>query len=105
MRAILGLAAAALLAGCFTPPEGAEPGATPNWRVDGSFDANATQADHERASTIVSGHGGTMQLLESFPVQFSASGLTAGACDAVRAALAQQPHIARVGDCTATGVA
>lgn len=103
MRLLAPLLVLALLAGCTEPQDGAQPGDNPNFRVTGSFDGNATQQDYDRASGIATSYGGTMQLLESFPVQFSVSGLGDVACQKVSAALRAEPHVARVGDCQPQG--
>gem|GEM_PF-6703891 len=93
----------ALLAGCAQAPDGALPGDNSNFRVSGSFDANATQQDYDRASGIAASHGGTMQMLESFPPQFIVSGLTDVACQKVSEALRAEPHVAKVGGCEPQG--
>jgi hypothetical protein len=87
----------AFLAGCADAPYGAPSGAAPGFRLSGSFDKEATQQDYDRAQGIAASHGGTMALLESFPVQYVVSGLTDVACQKVREALQKEPHVASVG--------
>lgn len=99
MRPLLALLAALLLAGCAQPGDLATPTASGAFHVGGSFDANATQQDYDRAQGIATSYGGTLALLESFPVQFSATGFTDVACQKARDALAQEPHVASVGAC------
>ena len=97
VRAILILAV--LLAGCVEGSDTGGPAPGGTFHVGGSFDANATQQDYDRASGIATSYGGTLALLESFPVQFSATGFTDVACQKARDALAAEPHVASVGTC------
>lgn len=70
------------------------------YSLSGTFTEDATQADMEDLGDRVAAHGGTLDLMESFPVQFSASGLDNNGCDAVREEALARDYVAAVGSCT-----
>lgn len=91
------------LAGC-AELDGERPGSgNEGYRLGGSFDENATQQDYDRAGGLAASLGGDMAFLESFPVQFAASGLTDVACQKLREDLQKEPHVRSVGACQPAG--
>lgn len=92
-----------LLAGCAELPpseEGRDPLATGGgWRLGGRFTEAATQQDMEQARGVVAARGGEMRLMESFPVQFAATGLTDVGCQKAREELADLSFVASVTAC------
>lgn len=88
-----------VLAGCAYPPEDTTHGGEPVWSLHGAFKASRTQADMQDLQNRVEARGGQVTIMESFPEQFRASGLTASACDALRAELNSVDYLQSVGSC------
>lgn len=85
-----------LLAGCLEPA----PASEAEHVVSGAFTAEATQADYAEAGRLAQAEGGEMVLMESFPPQFRVAGFGRSGCERFRAAIAETPYLARVGECT-----
>lgn len=91
------LAVVALLAGCLSS---APPAAETEHRLGGAYTAEATSADVAALAAIVEAEGGRAATMESFPMQFAATGLDADACTRVRTMLEAQAYVASLGPCT-----
>lgn len=87
-----------LVAGCATP----EPPAPTMFAVGGTLDRNATSEDVEDLRGRVQAHNGTLAIMESYPLQYRASGLMETECEALKLELASLAYVAVVGTCEAT---
>ena len=96
----------AALAGCAEGggsdfPGDERPGqGTATYAIDGTFTRTATQAEMEELLHKAHDLGGDMVSRESFPVQFSAYGLSASACDSFRTYAESRPYVDDVGSCS-----
>lgn len=91
-----GLVAVTLLA---TALVGCVDQAPPEHRVSGTFTENATQDQMDELAGQVEDRGGEFVVLQSFPAQFSATGLADAACEEVAAFAANATYVAHVGSC------
>ena len=98
-----------LLAGCLDAPQDSRDGAPGGGQADaslaapyslwGAFTENASQADLAEVDALARAEGWDAAILESFPMQLSATGRGEEACERLRAALATKAYVARVGEC------
>jgi hypothetical protein len=100
MRLLAAVLLLAAFAGCTEQDLDETAGDEPEWTLRGSFKADRENADLEDLQARVEARGGTAAILESFPEQFVASGLSADACDALRAELETLDYLADVGSCS-----
>jgi len=93
---LLAALGAGALAGCLAH---GDPPAEATFRIGGTFTEGATQAEMEKLGAEARRLGGDMALLESFPVQFRASGMEDAACEEFRAFAEAQPYVDVLGEC------
>ncbi len=71
----------------------------PTYNVTGAFTADRDNADLETLGQWVRERGGDVAIMESFPEQFHASGLSATDCEAFRVQLEQWDFIQSHSEC------
>ena len=93
----LALAVALLVAGCATD------GDVPTFAAGGTFTDDATQQQMEELADYVEMRGGDLLLMESFPVQFRATGLSEEACEELRIHAQERSYVQHVRACEEEG--
>lgn len=81
-----------LVVGCVDDP-------SPSYEVSGTFTENATQEQMNELGQQVEQEGGHFAQLESFPVQFRATQLTASGCDEIVSFVEGAEYVAEHGAC------
>lgn len=84
-------------AGCLEGPAPARE--EHDWYVSGSFTRAATDEQMGMLGQEVAARGGSLAIMESFPAQFQAHGLTRASCEEMRPIIVAQPFVASVGEC------
>lgn len=81
-----------VLAGCASPR-------TSDHELRGTFTENASDEQMSELEAEVTDRGGQVAFLESFPVQFHATGLEEAGCEEVRSFAQEADYVREVGNC------